>query len=272
MGGAVLAVALDQQPERLVREPNVAADLVCRAADQARLLIQARDRILAGDRLELLGAHADAAPELHVLGPLVGRARHGRHAQDGDLAQPGVEARVAEDRAAELEERPEAARRPAEHPEEVEGRERGDRLAELRGQLLLGRQRDAAQAATSMPIRSSSLAWRGILDGQDRLHRGDRHGQLREVGLARGQPLELDAGPHERAGPGLGPVAAEPLDHLERQARHQRDPHDARDEQPVPVELARAARRRRWPRSSRSAGSSCRSAGGSASSARSSPA
>src|SRR5680860_270666 len=38
-----------------------------------------------------------------------------------------------------------------------------------------------------------------VLDGKHRIERGDRDRQLREVGLARGQALELDAGPHQDA-------------------------------------------------------------------------
>src|SRR4051794_3066988 len=44
------------------------------------------------------------------------------------------------------------------------------------------------------------------LDGEDGVHRGDRDGELVEVGLAGGELLELEAGPHDRADPALAAV------------------------------------------------------------------
>src|SRR3954452_17338703 len=77
-----------------------------------------------------------------------------------------------------------------------------------------------------------------VLDRKHRIERGDGDGELRQVGLAGGQPLELDAGPHQDAGPALGAVLAEQLDHLEGEPRDDRDAQHAREEQPLPVELA----------------------------------
>src|SRR4051812_46565264 len=65
------------------------------------------------------------------------------------------------------------------------------------------------------------------LDGEDRLQRGDRDGELREVGLAGREELELEPGQHDSAHPALGAVAPEPLDDLERQAGDERDADDA---------------------------------------------
>src|SRR3954447_10565515 len=43
-----------------------------------------------------------------------------------------------------------------------------------------------------------------VLNRQYRPQRGDGHGQLRQVGFARGQALELHARPHQDPGPALG--------------------------------------------------------------------
>src|SRR3954470_18216684 len=74
----------------------------------------------------------------------------------------------------------------------------------------------------------------GVLDREHGLQRRDRDGELREVGLARGELLELHPGPHEDLRPALVALLAEQLDQLEREARHQRDAEDAGGEEPVP--------------------------------------
>jgi len=51
--------------------------------------------------------------------------------------------------------------------------------------------------------------------GWHRLERRDRHGELIEVGLARGQTLKLEPGPHERPCPRLVALAPEQLEDLE---------------------------------------------------------
>src|SRR4051794_183866 len=61
----------------------------------------------------------------------------------------------------------------------------------------------------------------GILDLEHRVHRGDRDGELVEVGLARGELLELHARPHQPPDPAATAVAARELDDLEREAGDQ---------------------------------------------------
>src|SRR5207302_355003 len=57
--------------------------------------------------------------------------------------------------------------------------------------------------------------------------------ELLEVGLAGGEPLELEPGIHDRLDPVLAPVAPRPLDHLERQSGDQRHAqHTGEDEEP----------------------------------------
>src|SRR5829696_2292389 len=53
-----------------------------------------------------------------------------------------------------------------------------------------------------------------VLHREHRLQRRDGDRELRQVGLPRGETLELDAGPHQDARPALGAVLAEPLDEL----------------------------------------------------------
>ena len=90
-----------------------------------------------------------------------------------------------------------------------------------------------AQATTSTPTRSSAVR-PGVSVAEDRLHRGDRHRELVEVGLARRQPLELQARATSRPWPSAGAVLAGELDQLERDAGDHRDAEHARGQQPVP--------------------------------------
>ena len=58
------------------------------------------------------------------------------------------------------------------------------------------------------------------------LHRGDRDGELGEVGLAGGEQLELEPGLHEDLHPAPAAVLAGELDELERDAGDQRHADD----------------------------------------------
>src|SRR4051812_26114667 len=62
-----------------------------------------------------------------------------------------------------------------------------------------------------------------VLHRKHRIERCDRDRELREVGLAGGEALKLDAGPHQDAGPALGAVLTEELDHLEGEPGDDRD-------------------------------------------------
>ena len=73
-----------------------------------------------------------------------------------------------------------------------------------------------------------------------------------EVGLARGELLQLQPGPHDRAHPALAAVAPGELDDLERDAGDQRHAEDARERRASTRPAGRSARRRRSRRSSRS--------------------
>src|SRR3954452_13823641 len=55
----------------------------------------------------------------------------------------------------------------------------------------------------------------GALDLEHGVHGGDRDGELREIGLARGQALQLHARPHQQLRPAMAAVLAEQLDDLE---------------------------------------------------------
>ena len=92
-----------------------------------------------------------------------------------------------------------------------------------------------------MPIFSSAEALRGILDLEDRVHRGDRDGELVEVGLAGRELLQLHARPHQILDPALAAIAAGELDDLEREAGDQRHADDPRRDEQVP--LGQAERR-----------------------------
>src|SRR3954447_18380189 len=74
----------------------------------------------------------------------------------------------------------------------------------------------------------------GLLDGEHGLHRRDRDRELRELGLARGELLQHQPGPHHGPDPRLAAVAPGELDDLERDARDERDAEDAREHEPVP--------------------------------------
>src|SRR3954447_12191396 len=72
------------------------------------------------------------------------------------------------------------------------------------------------------------------LDREHRVHGGDRDGELLVVRLTRGELLQHQAGPHDRADPALAPVAPRELDDLERDAGDERHAEDAREHEPVP--------------------------------------
>ena len=111
-----------------------------------------------------------------------------------------------------------------------------------------------------------------VLDRQHRLHGGDRDGELRR-GRARAWSASAAACPATSASaPSACGGCARPLDHLERQARRSAARRGSARRPAGTRRAAPAGRRRRWRRSSRSAGSSCRSAGAGASSAARSPA
>ena len=62
----------------------------------------------------------------------------------------------------------------------------------------------ARYATTSMPTGPPRAAARGSSTVEHGLQGGDRDGELVVVGLARGQLLELQAGPHDACGPSRG--------------------------------------------------------------------
>ena len=65
-----------------------------------------------------------------------------------------------------------------------------------------GSEQGARRRLRRRAVSSATLA--RLLDGEDRLERRDGDGELGQVGLARGQPLELHPGPHQRRAPSGG--------------------------------------------------------------------
>jgi hypothetical protein len=121
---------------------HVATDLVRHAAQEVPLLVEPVHRPVDADPIDLLLRDADALGDGHVLHPLVVGLRHVSHAQHRDLALACVELALGQNREGELQEGPEALRRPPHDAEYVERRQLVQYLGDLRRKLFVGGERD----------------------------------------------------------------------------------------------------------------------------------
>src|SRR5688500_1619518 len=111
----------------------------------------------------------------------------------------------------------------------------------MRASATAGTASARSSAALSSHFETGELLFREVvevLDGEHGLEGRDRDRELREVGLAGRQPLELDARPHEDLRPALVAVLAEPLDQLEREPGDERQREDPRRVEDVPLRRA----------------------------------